>query len=177
MPTYEELVIGTAENFTGKRTLLLPVDVSETAYRAVVWASEHLVNPDTDNVVLVNCREVVYPLVNLLVGNSEYRQGMKAASQDDIVTFEKESKQLSHAVLARCSKVLQDKKVHVKGISIVGDPRHGLTDYIAEHKPDLVVLASQGKSALKAAYLGSVSNYLLHHSKSAVTIIPHSLVA
>ncbi|KAJ3272921.1 hypothetical protein HDV01_005118 [Terramyces sp. JEL0728] len=177
MPAYEELVIGTKENFTGRRTIVLPVDTSETAYNAVVWASKHLINPDADNVVLINCREVVYPLANLLLGNSDYMQGVRPASQENLVTFEKESKELSHAVLARCSKVLQDKTVQVKGFSIVGEARQVLIDYITEHKPEMIVVAATGKSALRAAYVGSVSSYLLNHSTSPVTVIPHALVA
>ncbi|KAJ3255777.1 hypothetical protein HK103_006035 [Boothiomyces macroporosus] len=176
MPSYEELVIGADENFTGKRTILLPVDISETAYKAVVWATKHVINPETDNVVLVHCREVLYPLINLLVGNSEYRNGMKAASKEDIAKFEAESKQLSHAVLARCSSALTKLGIHVKGVSIVGDARQTLIEYIQNHKPDLVVMASQGKSALRAAYIGSVSTYLIHHSTSAVAIIPRELL-
>jgi nucleotide-binding universal stress UspA family protein len=49
--------------------------------------------------------------------------------------------------------------------------RAALIDQIAEGEHDLVVMGSRGRGAVRAALLGSVSHYVLHHSSVPVLII------
>lgn len=49
--------------------------------------------------------------------------------------------------------------------------RVALIDQIAESHHDLVVMGSRGRGAVRAALLGSVSHYVLHHSTVPVLIV------
>ena len=49
--------------------------------------------------------------------------------------------------------------------------RAALIDQIAKGGHDLVVMGSRGRGAVRAALLGSVSHYVLHHSPVPVLII------
>jgi nucleotide-binding universal stress UspA family protein len=49
--------------------------------------------------------------------------------------------------------------------------RAALIDQIAKGKHDLVVMGSRGRGGVRAALLGSVSHYVLHHSPVPVLII------
>jgi nucleotide-binding universal stress UspA family protein len=49
--------------------------------------------------------------------------------------------------------------------------RAALIDQIAKGKHDLVVLGSRGRGTVRAALLGSVSHYVLHHSPVPVLIV------
>jgi len=42
-----------------------------------------------------------------------------------------------------------------------------------EHDVDLIVVGSRGRSGLKAALLGSVSNGVMHHAARPVLVVPH----
>src|SRR5262245_2376740 len=54
----------------------------------------------------------------------------------------------------------------------VGSVVYGLIDTIRELKPDLVVVGSHGKSALRRALLGSVSESLARRSPAPVLVVP-----
>jgi nucleotide-binding universal stress UspA family protein len=49
--------------------------------------------------------------------------------------------------------------------------RAALIDQIAKGEHDLVVMGSRGRGAVRAALLGSVSHYVLHHSPVPVLIV------
>jgi nucleotide-binding universal stress UspA family protein len=49
--------------------------------------------------------------------------------------------------------------------------RAALIDQIARGEHDLVVMGSRGRGAVRAALLGSVSHYVLHHSPVPVLIV------
>ena len=52
-----------------------------------------------------------------------------------------------------------------------GDPGFDIIRYSKEHKVDLIVIGARGLGAIKEAFLGSVSNYVLHKSKVPVLIV------
>lgn len=62
-----------------------------------------------------------------------------------------------------------DTQVHVR---IARSPLEGMMSLIMEVKPDLVVVGSNGKGAIKRALLGSVSAQLAQRSPVPVVIVP-----
>ena len=51
------------------------------------------------------------------------------------------------------------------------DPGYDILRYSSNHKADLIVIGARGLGAIKEAFLGSVSNYVLHKSKIPVLIV------
>ena len=51
------------------------------------------------------------------------------------------------------------------------DPGYDILQYSKNHKNDLIVIGARGLGAMKEAFLGSVSNYVLHKSKIPVLIV------
>ena len=51
------------------------------------------------------------------------------------------------------------------------DPGYDIVQYSKKHKNDLIIIGARGLGGLKEAFLGSVSNYVLHKSKIPVMII------
>ena len=51
-----------------------------------------------------------------------------------------------------------------------GDPREEIVAKVEEEKADIVVCGSRGMGALKRAFVGSVSDYLVHHCHCNVVI-------
>ena len=52
-----------------------------------------------------------------------------------------------------------------------GDPAHTLVDIVECYQCDLVVMGASGMSALRSAFLGSVSNEVLHAAGVPVMIV------
>lgn len=61
-----------------------------------------------------------------------------------------------------------DIELHVR----IGTPVESILTLIHELKPDMVVVCSQGKSLVKRALLGSVSNRLVQLSPVPVVVVP-----
>jgi nucleotide-binding universal stress UspA family protein len=51
------------------------------------------------------------------------------------------------------------------------DPGFDILRYSNNHKANLIVIGARGLGAIKEAFLGSVSNYVLHKSKIPVLIV------
>jgi len=51
------------------------------------------------------------------------------------------------------------------------DPGYDIIQYSKKHKNDLIVIGARGMGGLKEAFLGSVSNYVVHKSKIPVMIV------
>jgi nucleotide-binding universal stress UspA family protein len=51
------------------------------------------------------------------------------------------------------------------------DPGYDIIQFSKKHRNDLIVIGARGLGAFKEAFLGSVSNYVLHKSKIPVLIV------
>ena len=95
------------------------------------------------------------------------------ASGVDIAAFEQveqSNKKASHALLIDVAKTFKAKGCHVRAIALRGDSREELVFKIEEVKADLVIVGSRGLSGFKKAFLGSVSDHLMHHLKCPVLV-------
>jgi nucleotide-binding universal stress UspA family protein len=76
----------------------------------------------------------------------------------------------AEAILRRaCERVPAD--LSVTAVFADGPIRTALIRQIEQNRHDLVVMGSRGRGAVRAALLGSVSHYVLHHSPVPVLIV------
>ena len=54
---------------------------------------------------------------------------------------------------------------------IYGDPKSDMIDFIKHNKFDLIVIGSRGLGGIKEAFLGSVSNVIVHKSHVPVLVV------
>ncbi|MES1022927.1 universal stress protein [Gloeocapsa sp. BRSZ] len=57
---------------------------------------------------------------------------------------------------------------------VFGTPSRVICDYARKWKADLIILGRRGHSGIKELFLGSVSNYVLHHAPASVLTIQSS---
>lgn len=67
-------------------------------------------------------------------------------------------------------------KATAKGVSTdcihcFGDPERAISDFAEVWNADLVVVGRRGRSGLTEFFLGSVSNYTLHHAPCSVYVV------
>ena len=58
-----------------------------------------------------------------------------------------------------------------KAILISGDPRDELIAYGEKENAACIVVGNRGRGAIKRAFLGSTSSYIVNHSSIPVTVI------
>ena len=54
---------------------------------------------------------------------------------------------------------------------VYGDPKSDIIDFVKQNKFDLVVIGSRGLGGIKEAFLGSVSNAVVHKSHVPVLVV------
>jgi nucleotide-binding universal stress UspA family protein len=52
-----------------------------------------------------------------------------------------------------------------------GDPGHSICESAQNWGADLIVLGRRGRTGFAEAFLGSVSNYVVHHASCSVFVI------
>jgi nucleotide-binding universal stress UspA family protein len=83
------------------------------------------------------------------------------------------NRQESHALLRSAGQYLKDHKIIWKALALRGDAGDLITQKVSEYKADVLIMGSRGMGMLKRAFIGSVSDYCLHHSVCPVLIVKH----
>ncbi|XP_074622008.1 universal stress protein YxiE-like [Acropora palmata] len=66
----------------------------------------------------------------------------------------------------------QKQKVHFKFLNENRKAGEGICDAAEKNKVDLIVMGTRGLDKVRRTVLGSVSDYVLHHSHAPVLVVP-----
>ena len=83
-----------------------------------------------------------------------------------LVALSKSLKLLMHAYIGFCPQC--DYEVKLTG----GKPGESICNVIKHDNIDLVVMGSRGMGSIRRTFVGSVSDYVLHHAHVPVIICP-----
>jgi nucleotide-binding universal stress UspA family protein len=141
------------------KTIVVPVDFSETSCRAARYALDELGTQLKADVVLVTVLEP-----------SDLRAAMKAGLHG-FETDEDVKRQVQAWVEQQFAKIESASSGGVKTRRDVrrGLPEREIIEAIREHKADLVVMGSTGIA--RRIPIGSKAEYVLRHGDVAVTLI------
>ncbi|KAJ3272920.1 hypothetical protein HDV01_005117 [Terramyces sp. JEL0728] len=155
---------------TPKRTIMIPIDVSETSFYTAEWTLSQIVNSETDNIILINVRHEHIP----------HSKGSSNDKENSFRIINEDLKLESHELLKSFSKLFTEKNANVKAICLVGDPRTDVLAWIKLNRPDQVIMGNRGRAAssgnrylMVGLFLGSVSQHILQHSPVPVTVVPN----
>ncbi|CAH1789291.1 unnamed protein product [Owenia fusiformis] len=151
-----------ASKTENSKCVVIPVDSSDNASKAFDWYVSEIHRPG-DKVHLLHVHQPV------LTGY----QGWKFTGEvHDRLEQEKK----------KVMTLLSDYKAKLKQHKIEGDAHYKISmntgDVIVEFsedeniKADIIVIGSRGLGAVRRTILGSVSDYVLHHTKIPVIVIP-----
>ncbi|KAI8903092.1 universal stress protein [Gorgonomyces haynaldii] len=141
---------------------LVCVDGSEQSNKALNYV-QLLVQP-SDTVELVNVEFEIPTNMHLALRPHEQPNALDEAKWRE---YKEQSLKIQQSVLDTAALRFKNQ---VTKTSLQGDPRHAIVEHIDKTKPSLVVLASRGLGMVTRALLGSVSEYVLHHSNCPVLI-------
>ena len=137
--------------------ILLPFDGSAGALDAVRFALRLASDGLDTSVVLANVQEPASLYELMVAHDPKVIQQVSAAAGAH--TLEAAQAMLDAAGLSYESEVAS------------GDPAHTLVDILENYGCDMVVMGASGTSALRSAFLGSVSNEVLHAAGVPVIIV------
>ncbi|XP_052779571.1 uncharacterized protein LOC128216907 [Mya arenaria] len=147
----------------GKQAVVLALDGSEHADYAFEWYMEHL-HKSHHYVVLLHVPERHAFMVGPLGGTADV---------ESIQLMMKEEEAKEKAFLERLAQKLKDGGIGGKVKSVAGKPGEVIVSVADEEHALFVICGSRGKGTFRRTFLGSISDYVLHHSHIPVFICKH----
>ena len=144
------------------KTILVPIDGSDFANRALDYASD-LASKYDSKIVLLHA--IHYPLGRLPDELHRYAVSEHLDGPDEVgavVNKMLESAEV-RALNAGVGEITRD--------SHIGDPAQVILDAVQTFDADSIVMGSRGLGELKGLLVGSVSDKVLHHAEVPVTIV------
>ncbi len=82
-----------------------------------------------------------------------------------------ESEKLGMERLQAYAKQANDRHIAAEIFQTTGDPGRTICDLAKEYMTDIIVIGRHQQSVLSEIFLGSTSNYVLHHAPCSVMVI------
>jgi nucleotide-binding universal stress UspA family protein len=144
--------------------IFVPTDGSQTAKKAVTYAAGLAKQLDATITLL--------SVIDINVG-AFFAQTVSAAASPThfIEPMEDYLKQMAELNLADAEKICKKNGVKAKKVTRSGHPVETIIREAVKSKADIIVMGSQGKSALKAALLGSVTFGVVHKDTKIPVLI------
>ncbi|GFO20560.1 stress response protein nhax [Plakobranchus ocellatus] len=157
---------GKAEDATGKK-VLVGVDGSDHSNYALDWYFEHIWSQD-DYMVLLNCPD--HHDVAKCQGSGETR-GKYVFDRESLDQKLKEGEETIHHDLEKFKDKLIKQAAHGKVIAVSAkSPGDAILKTAEEEQCDLIVIGCRDRSTLRRTILGTVSDYIVHHSSVPVVV-------
>lgn len=138
--------------------ILFPTDGSEQSKKALESLVE-LAKKFNSKIFVLNTYEVPVPITNYELSSDLYLsvEGVLSRNSKDI--------------LEEVKVVLEKNGINAQYISLTGDSGSIIMERAEKLEVSMILMGSRGLGAIKSVLMGSVSNYILHHSKWPVMII------
>lgn len=138
--------------------ILFPTDGSEQSKKALESLVE-LAKKFNSKVFVLNTYEVPVPITNYELSSDLYLsvEGVLSRNSKDI--------------LEEVKVVLEQNSINAQYISLAGDSGSIIIERAEKLEVSMILMGSRGLGTIKSVLMGSVSNYVLHHSKCPVMII------
>jgi nucleotide-binding universal stress UspA family protein len=149
-------------------TMVVGVDESEPSAYTLQWTLQHFFpahQPPQYRLVVVTAKHASAPAVGPAGPG-----GAPVMFVDADASREKEEgavRVVDHARELCAQAQLADAEFEV----VEGDARNVLCEAVDRHAADLLAVGSHGHGAIKRAFLGSVSDYCVHHAHCTVMIV------
>ncbi|CAH3152638.1 unnamed protein product [Porites evermanni] len=154
------------ESETTDRKIVFGVDASEHSERAFDWYINHLCDKERDHVMFVHAQE--YPINP----NDTYPHGSYLTFENWQSIKDKSDREVKELLESYGKKCKQQKikfELYKKEHSTPGEV---ICQLAADSKAQLIVTGSRGMGTIRRTFLGSVSDYCVHHSLVPVAVVP-----
>jgi len=136
--------------------ILIPVDGSEHALRAVKYACSIVKNGIAAQLHLLNVQEHLDGKIQAYL-SLEKIKAIETASAE--------------AALHPARQILEDADIVYIASTRIGPIAKCIADYVADEKCDSIIIGTHGRGALSNLILGSIMNKVIHLVQVPVTVI------
>ncbi|KXJ07051.1 uncharacterized protein LOC110251700 [Exaiptasia diaphana] len=146
-----------------ERRVVLAIDGSEHSHRAFEFYCENLYH-ENDLLLVIHAFELPsMPAAPYPYGYAYYKEW------DDLVrAADDEAKERLEKVGRQC----QEKKYKFKLFKESGKAGEVICKFASDENADMIIMGSRGLGTVRRTFLGSVSDYTVHHAHIPVAVIP-----
>ncbi|KAF3431886.1 hypothetical protein FNV43_RR26622 [Rhamnella rubrinervis] len=148
-----------------KKKVMVAIDESECSHYALQWALQHLAPTILDSQLIIF---TVQPFVNL---GLTVAASFGSTPPELIASLQENQKKAALALLEKAKDICAKHGVEAKTITEFGEPREAICGAVEKLDIQLLVLGSHSRGVIERAFLGSVSNYCVHHAKCPVLVV------
>lgn len=145
-----------------ERVVLIAMDGSEYSDYAFEWYWSNI-HRDNDKVVLLHVPEY----------HTVVQSPMVMADVTVITEMMHEEETRIKAFLEGLGQKLKDKKVGGKVKSVGGNPGEVICKVAEDEHANMIVTGTRGMGKIRRTFLGSISDYVIHHSHVPVLVCRH----
>ncbi|KAL5217509.1 hypothetical protein ABZP36_018193 [Zizania latifolia] len=155
--------------------VVVAVDASEESLHALAWALDNVIVRRGGGVslVVVHAQPGAYHFVYPVAAHGIAIAYAPAAA---IESMRKAQEENSRKVVSRALDICKQREAsaNATGAVVEGDAKEAICQAVEDMNADLLVLGSRGLGKIKRAFLGSVSDYLVHHASCPVLVVKPS---
>nr|XP_039273735.1 universal stress protein Slr1101-like [Styela clava] len=157
-------------------SVLICVDKSENSEHAFDYYIQHLNKPN-HNVVIAYVAEMTFPVEYLFAGaGGRFPMPVgigpsPAVAQELIENEQKKKKSIESKYKKKCEKLGINFEFKIL-VEVQGGIGASLVEEAKTRGTNLIIIGSRGQGLVRRTILGSVSDYVLHHSHAPTLICP-----
>lgn len=151
----------TSKSKEGGKTVVIGFDGSDYAKYAMKFYADNVHMPG-DNVIVVYCVEL-----SDVITTAHFSVDQEVLKE----LIEKETDRIKNVLIAFAKFMREIKLNGVVKSTHASTPGLGIINFAKSVHADLIVSGSRGQGKLRRTFLGSVSDYILHHSDVPVLIV------
>lgn len=154
-----------AEGEAKKRTIVFGVDASKHSERAFDWYVKNFCKKETDQAMIIHAQEYpTIPAAPYPYGYAYYEEWQHLVEKSD-----KEVKELLETFGTKCKNLELKFKLFKEESNRPGEVVCKLAE---DENADVIVMGSRGMGTLRRTFLGSVSDYCVHHTHIPIVVVP-----
>lgn len=160
-----------AEASGEERVVSIAIDGSEHSKYAFKFYLDHVRKP-SDKLYLVHAVEI-----NSVLHSTQWYSSPYSFDRETLMKCLDEEKEKIKKKLEGYAALLKEAGVDGTVKSIHAEsPGEGIIKAANENKSDLIIVGSRGMGTIRRTFIGSISDYVLHHSPVPVLICRHETV-
>lgn len=148
-----------------RRNIVLGVDASQHSQRAFDFYVQNICDKEKDRLLIIHAQEYpTIPAAPYPYGYAYYEEWQSLVEKSD-----KQVQELLESYGTKCKSLKLKFKLYKEESNRPGEVVCKLAQ---DEKADLVVVGSRGMGTLRRTFLGSVSDYCVHHNHTPIVVVP-----
>nr|GMD24893.1 universal stress protein A-like protein [Ipomoea batatas]GMD27725.1 universal stress protein A-like protein [Ipomoea batatas]GME19201.1 universal stress protein A-like protein [Ipomoea batatas] len=156
-----------------KNKVMVAIDDSENSFHALCWTLNNFIlhNRNDPSPSAIDSEVLIFTVQPLIDYTFVHAASFGSTPPELMNSLRENQKKMADALLEKATKLCTQYGITPETATEVGDPKEAICEAVERLNVHLLVLGTHSRGALQRAFLGSVSNYCVHHAKCPVLVV------